>query len=53
MLWVYYSADLGGFRGQTQAENYVRWLQWGAFAPIFRTHGGGFDGKKGNDKRIW
>ena len=47
MLHVYSSADLGGFHGTT-AENYVRWLQWGAFTPIFRTHG-----SSDNEKRIW
>ena len=40
-------ADLGGFHGTTD-ENYVRWLQWGAFSPIFRTHG-----SSDNEKRIW
>ena len=34
MLWVYYSADLGGFRGQTLAENYVRWLQCTPLPPL-------------------
>eukprot|EP01065_Artemidia_motanka_P009447 TRINITY_DN1482_c0_g1_i2.p1 TRINITY_DN1482_c0_g1~~TRINITY_DN1482_c0_g1_i2.p1 ORF type:complete len:865 (+),score=254.11 TRINITY_DN1482_c0_g1_i2:79-2673(+) len=47
LLYVYYSADLGGFHN-TKPEEYVRWLQWGAFTPIFRTHG-----SSDNDKRIW
>jgi hypothetical protein len=37
LLHVFSSADLGGFHGTT-AEAYVRWLQFGAFSPIFRTY---------------
>lgn len=37
-LWT---TDIGGFfTGQEfTPELYVRWLQWGVFCPIFRTHG--------------
>ena len=32
--------DGGGFRGGTPTpENYARWVQFGAFTPIFRVHG--------------
>lgn len=37
-LWT---TDVGGFitGADFTAELYVRWLQWGVFCPIFRTHG--------------
>ncbi len=37
----YWTTDIGGFFTDDRftAELYVRWLQWGAFCPIFRTHG--------------
>ena len=32
--------DGGGFQGDTPSpENYARWIQFGAFTPIFRVHG--------------
>jgi alpha-glucosidase (family GH31 glycosyl hydrolase) len=32
--------DGGGFRGGTPTpENYARWIQFGAFTPVFRVHG--------------
>lgn len=33
--------DIGGFNnaGQTTAECYARWMQFGAVAPVFRVHG--------------
>lgn len=32
--------DGGGFKGGTPSpENYARWIQFGAFTPIFRVHG--------------
>ena len=35
----YWSHDIGGhMRGQSPPELYTRWIQWGAFSPIFRTH---------------
>ncbi|BDD05365.1 glycoside hydrolase family 31 protein [Aureibacter tunicatorum] len=41
----YMSSDLGGFAGgQKDSELYARWLQFGAFNPIFRPHGGALDG---------
>ncbi len=36
----YMSSDLGGFAGDYKdAELYTRWLQYGVFQPVFRTHG--------------
>jgi len=44
----YWTFDLGGFSGQPDAQLFTRWMQWGLFSPILRTHcmgkrqGGGF-----------
>jgi alpha-D-xyloside xylohydrolase len=40
----YWTTDIGGFQGgdpddPAYQEVYVRWFQYGAFCPIFRTHG--------------
>ncbi|MCG8476322.1 MAG: glycoside hydrolase family 31 protein [Cytophagales bacterium] len=37
----YHSSDLGGFASQGEPDNelYTRWLQMGAFNPVFRPHG--------------
>jgi len=37
----YWTTDIGGFLTgfDFTPELFVRWLQWGAFCPIFRTHG--------------
>ncbi len=37
--------DGGGFKGHPSNENYARWIQFGAFTPIFRVHGT-FDEKR-------
>jgi len=34
----YVSHDIGGFKGETDPERYVRWMQFGAFSPIMRIH---------------
>jgi len=35
----YWSHDIGGhFHGVSNPELYTRWIQWGAFSPIMRTH---------------
>lgn len=34
----YVSHDVGGFKGETDPERYVRWMQFGAFSPIMRIH---------------
>jgi alpha-glucosidase (family GH31 glycosyl hydrolase) len=31
--------DGGGFNGHPSDENYARWIEFGAFTPIFRVHG--------------
>ncbi len=36
MLW---GMDGGGFNGHPSDENYARWIEFGAFTPIFRVHG--------------
>lgn len=36
---VKWGMDIGGFNGQPTPENYARWIQFGAFTPIFRVHG--------------
>lgn len=46
----YWSHDLGGFQNPTEPELFARWLQWGAFAPIFRTHS---SKSSLSDRRIW
>ena len=35
----WWSMDVGGFQSTPNAENYYRWVQFGAFVPIFRVHG--------------
>ncbi len=37
--------DGGGFKGHPSDENYARWIEFGAFTPIFRVHGA-FDEKR-------
>ena len=38
----YWSHDIGGFLGKKLPEDlYIRWLQFGCFSPIFRTHSSG------------
>jgi hypothetical protein len=39
--WVH--QDLGGHIGFPSPEQYTRWIQWGAFAPIMRLHCGPHD----------
>lgn len=36
---VWWSMDGGGFHGHPSDENYARWIEFGAFTPIFRVHG--------------
>ncbi|MBU1077791.1 MAG: DUF5110 domain-containing protein [Spirochaetes bacterium] len=39
VLTNYWSHDLGGFLGKSiSKELYIRWIQFGAFSPIMRTH---------------
>jgi len=34
----YVSSDLGGHNGQPATDLYIRWMQYGALSPIYRTH---------------
>ena len=36
---MWWSMDGGGFIGHPSDENYARWIEFGAFTPIFRVHG--------------
>ena len=47
----YWSHDIGGHQpGPVEAELYVRWIQWGAFSPVLRTHA---SRHAGAERRIW
>ena len=48
----YWGHDLGGHLqiGNKNPELMLRWLQFGVFSPIFRTHGAN---QSGNERRIW
>ncbi len=37
---IYWSHDIGGFfeRGKVDEELFIRWFQFGAMSPVFRTH---------------
>lgn len=35
----YWGCDVGGFLGEPSDELFVRWMQFGAFTPVFRAHG--------------
>jgi alpha-glucosidase (family GH31 glycosyl hydrolase) len=35
-----WSMDTGGFNGHPTPENYARWMEFAAFVPVFRVHGG-------------
>ncbi|GGY33505.1 hypothetical protein GCM10008098_28540 [Rhodanobacter panaciterrae] len=40
--------DGGGFKGHPSDENYARWIEFGAFTPIFRVHG-----EQGEKRQPW
>ncbi|MBN2357258.1 DUF4968 domain-containing protein, partial [candidate division KSB1 bacterium] len=44
----WWGMDIGGFNGTPDAENYFRWIQFGAFVPIFRVHG-----TNGEEREPW
>ncbi|MEO1129852.1 MAG: TIM-barrel domain-containing protein, partial [Planctomycetota bacterium] len=49
--YAYWSHDIGGHQpGPVDDELYTRWVQFGAFSPILRTHSGRHPGA---DRRIW
>jgi alpha-glucosidase (family GH31 glycosyl hydrolase) len=45
-----WSHDIGGHNTPVEPELYTRWVQWGAFSPVFRTH---CTKQANNDRRIW
>ena len=47
----YWSHDIGGHQGDAGSpELYTRWIQWGVFSPIFRTHA---TAAPQHERRIW
>ncbi len=47
----YWSHDIGGhLPGTVEPELYTRWLQWGAFSPILRTH---MTKNPAAERRVW
>ncbi len=36
---VKWAMDIGGFHGTPNSQNYARWMQFGAFVPVYRVHG--------------
>lgn len=38
VLYGYWSHDLGGYIGEMNSEMYVRWMQFGTYSAIMRTH---------------
>ena len=46
----FWSHDLGGHTQEPDPQLYTRWLQWGAFSPMFRTH---CTKNANNDRRLW
>jgi alpha-glucosidase len=40
--------DIGGFHSEPEPDNYARWMQFGAFTPIFRVHA-----KEGMQRQPW
>ncbi|MDR1112522.1 MAG: DUF5110 domain-containing protein, partial [Bacteroidales bacterium] len=52
VLYGYWSHDIGGHwsRGDNNPELYLRWIQYGVFSPILRTHASNW---KNLERRIW
>eukprot|EP00117_Sycon_ciliatum_P025367 scpid31380/ scgid21071/ Alpha-xylosidase len=50
VAYGFWSHDLGGHITPSPPELYTRWIQWGAFSPIFRTH---CTKNADNFRRIW
>lgn len=50
----FWSHDIGGhMRGESTPELYTRWIQFGIFSPIFRTHATKATYSQGIERRIW
>lgn len=45
---AHYSADIGGFSGDPSKNQFVRWMEFGAFSPVLRPHSDSL-GKKGRE----
>src|SRR5699024_6261273 len=45
---MWWGMDGGGFSGHPTDENYARWMQFGAFTPVFRVHG-----SEGETRQPW
>ena len=51
ILYGYWSHDIGGHQpGPVEPELYTRWVQFGVFSPILRTHSGK---NMASDRRVW
>ncbi|MFH0983223.1 MAG: TIM-barrel domain-containing protein [Planctomycetota bacterium] len=51
VCYPYWSHDIGGHQpGPVDPELYARWIQWGAFSPILRTH---TTKNPAAERRIW
>jgi alpha-glucosidase len=51
VAFSYWSHDIGGHQpGVVQPELYARWIEWGAFNPILRTH---TTSNPNAERRIW
>ncbi|KAF0699404.1 Aste57867_10012 [Aphanomyces stellatus] len=48
--FTYWSHDIGGFQHGNNPELFTRWVQWGVFSPVLRTHS---TKDKDTDRRIW
>jgi alpha-glucosidase (family GH31 glycosyl hydrolase) len=49
--YAYWSHDMGGFNSRSvDPELFTRWIQFGTFSPILRTHA---TKNPGNERRIW
>ncbi len=46
----FWSHDLGGHLAQPDPELFTRWIQWGTFSPMFRTHS---SKSVDHDRRLW
>lgn len=40
---MWWGMDGGGFNGHPSGQNYARWIEFDAFAPVFRVHGSQYE----------
>lgn len=51
ILYGYWSHDIGGHQpGPVEPELYTRWVQFGVYSPILRSHSGK---NRASDRRVW